>query len=425
MAVGNLRNNIMIDISNLWNRTHRHLRPMNTRLPLGQTENLNCSVCNQSGAFKIVAHVRFGENHWQENSQVLYCEQCDKWFLSEDQFPRTDNDQVVSMVPTAVDARLWSRSPTFLNIEPTTRCNFSCWYCVGRHMKQKDITLEDFRHVLDNFPTVKALALVGEGEPLMHKGFFDMARMAADRDIRVVMVSNGSTFSSSNVKKICEAGIAYVSVSIDSYDATTFADSRIGGDLNQVLAGIRRLAAYRDDHGFSYPRIGLKGTLFGHTQDQLPGIVALAKSHGVEIFESFQPLNPMSTYIPIYPEEKLKELDTCKHAQVADAIERDTAKARTQLKSVQHFCAEEGIAASNSGRPNLLRPNCDEEWIYTLLSGDVTPCCQIKSPISPNWNLINHSIGEILVDELYENTRFNLWNGLFPDYCKGCYKTTG
>lgn len=292
-------------------------------------------------------------------------------------------------------------------------------------MEQKDITVEDFGRVLDNFPRVRTIALVGEGEPLMHKGFFEMARMAANRGIRVVMISNGSTFSSSNVKKICEAGIAYISVSIDSFDAATFAASRIGGDLTQVLAGIKRLADYRDAHGFRYPRIGVKGTLFGHTQDQIPGIVSLAESHGVEIFESFQPLNPMSTYVPIYPAAKLKALDTDELGQVAAAIRRDSAEAATRLKSVKQFCEDEGIAASNSGRPNGLRPNCDEEWVYALLSGDVTPCCQIKSPISPNWNLTKHTIGEVLADALYENTRFNLWNGLFPTYCRGCHKTGG
>ncbi len=411
----------MIDISNLWNSTHSHLRPMTTRLPLNPEQILNCGVCGQTNAFRIIAHLRFGENHWQENSQLLYCKSCDKWFLPEDQL----DTSMSSAMPTAVEARLWSRSPTFLNIEPTTRCNFSCWYCVGRHMEQKDITTDDFRHVLDNFPTVKTIALVGEGEPLMHKGFFDMARMAADRGICVVTLSNGSTFSSSNVKKICEAGIAYISVSIDSYDATTFADSRIGGDLNQVLIGIRRLAKYRDDHGFHNPQIGLKGTLFGHTQDQIPGIVALTKSYGVDIFEGFQPLNSMSTYIPIYPEEKLNILDADKQAQVAAALLHDTEIALTQLKSVQQFCADEGIAISKNGQPNALRPNCDEEWIYALLSGDVTPCCQIKTPINPRWNLVNHSIDEILADEFYENTRFNLWNGLFPSYCKGCHKTYG
>jgi len=187
----------MIDISNLWNSTHSHLRPMTTQLPLNSEQVLNCSVCGITNAFRIVAHLRFGENQWQENSQVLYCQSCDKWYLPEDQF----DNSISSIMPTAVDARLWSSSPTFLNIEPTTRCNFNCWYCVGRHMEQKDITTENFRQVLDNFPTVRTIALVGEGEPLMHKGFFEMAHMAVDRDIRVVTVSNGSTFSSSECEK--------------------------------------------------------------------------------------------------------------------------------------------------------------------------------------------------------------------------------
>jgi MoaA/NifB/PqqE/SkfB family radical SAM enzyme len=380
-----------------------------------------CEVCGEAGAFRVIAHVRFGEQLWQQACQVVWCGHCQTWSLPDDQIPGA----AAGLPPTAVDARLWSRSPTFLNIEPTTRCNFSCWYCVGRHMEQKDITVDDFVRVLDNFPTLRTIALVGEGEPLMHKGFFEMARLAAERGIRVVTLSNGSTLSTSNVKKICEAGIAYLSVSIDSFDPATFAASRIDGDLNQVLTGIKRLADYRDANGFSYPKLGLKGSLFSHTQDQIPQIVALAKAHGVEIFEGFQPLNPMSTYVPIYPAQQLQELAADQLDQVAAAIQRDSAQAVEQLKSVEQFCAEEGIAASKNGKPNGLRPNCDEEWLYSLLSGDVTPCCQIKTPISPAWNLAEHTLDDILADALYENTRFNLWNGIFPNYCFGCYKTKG
>jgi len=409
----------MIDITTLWNQAHPHLQPMAATLPLAPQRLQACGACGEPGAFRILVHVRFGESLWQPESEVLWCPKCRRWWLPEDQLPAGH------AAPTAVDARLWSRTPTLLNLEPTTRCNFSCWYCVGRQMEQKDISVDDFRQVLDHFPSLRAIALVGEGEPLMHKGFFEMARIAAERGIRVVTLSNGSTFSTSNVKKICEAGIAYISVSIDSFDPATFAASRIGGDLAQVLAGIKRLADYRDAHGFSHPRIGLKGTLFGDTLDQMPGIVATAQAHGVEIFESFQPLNPMSTYVPVYPQAKLKELDADRLGQVGAAIRRDSAQAAARLKPVSQFCAEEGIPGGNQGRANRLRPNCDEEWIYALLSGDITPCCQIKSPVSPHWNLARHSLDEVLADALYENTRFNLWNGLFPGYCKGCHKTNG
>ena len=38
--------------------------------------------------------------------------------------------------------------------------------------------------------------------------------------------------------------------------------------------------------------VGLKGTLFTHTQDQMLEIAAEARRHGVDLLESFQPLNP-------------------------------------------------------------------------------------------------------------------------------------
>lgn len=410
------------DITGAWDRAHAHLRPLADSLALPAAQHHPCPTGCGGSAIDIVAHLRAG-GVWRERSAVRYCFGCNLFFARSGAFAafrragRAPDTRI-----DAVNARLWSASPTFLNIEPTTRCNFSCWYCVGRHMEQGDIKVEDFGRVLDNFPDLKTIALVGEGEPLMHKGFFEMARMAVDRGICVATLSNGSTLSSSNVRKICESGITYLSVSIDSFDPATFASSRIGGDLQQVLNGIRRLRDYRDANGYRYPKIAVKGTLFESTQDQLPRIVALAKEYGVEIFESFQVLNPMRTYIRIYPREKLPEL--ARTDAVAGAIGRDTLHVhQKQLQPVQSFFREEGIDIDRNGTPNGLRPGCDEQWIYSLRSGDVTPCCLIKTPISPAWNLVTHTIQEILRDQLYENTRFNLWNGLFRSDCEGCSKT--
>ena len=42
----------------------------------------------------------------------------------------------------------------FLEIEPTTRCNFTCGFCVGRHMVQQDVNLGTFQAALEAFPAV-------------------------------------------------------------------------------------------------------------------------------------------------------------------------------------------------------------------------------------------------------------------------------
>lgn len=414
-----------IELNALWDAAHPHLKPSESALTLKDEQYHACPICGHDHAMDLTVQAQVMRPNGTEQSirtSITWCPSCSKYSVDTQAWAHTcqQNGLDAAARPVALNARLWSTGPTFLNIEPTTRCNFSCWYCVGRYMEQRDIEVEDFEKVLDHFPTVRAIALVGEGEPLMHKGFFDMAKMASSRGIKVLTISNGSTFSTSNVAKLCESGVSYVSISIDSINPATFASSRIDGDLEQVLKGIQRLARYRDDNGFKYPRIGLKGTLFTHTENELVPIVEMAKAHGVDVFESFQPLNPMSTYVPIYPKAQLEQLASV--PRVSQAINRDMEKARHMLKPATQFCDEEGIRIDKNGTPNGLRANCDEEWIYSLLSGDITPCCQIKNPPSPNWNLSKRPLIDILRDADYENTRFNLWNGLFPQYCKGCWK---
>ena len=402
------------DVTDVWNACHPHLQPRAGARLNGQLA---------TSAFELCAHIRLRGGGWVEMARLRYEPASGRFF-----WPRSERERMLVEHPKwkdlpvdAVDARLWMTEPTLINIEPTTRCNFNCWYCVGRHMKQADIRLEDFASMLDHYPKLKTIALVGEGEPLMHTGFFDMARMAKERGIRVMIISNGSTLSKSVVAQLCETEVAYVAVSVDSFDPQTFADSRLDGDLDKVWRGVRRLREYRDAHGYVYPKIALKGTLFSHTLDQMPEIAARARSCGVEIIESFQPLNPMKSYVKIYPSAHLKQLDALK--EVSASITRDTAVVAQSLMPFSEFCDSSGIDFFPSVRANPLRKNCNETGLYSLLSGDVTPCCQIKTPMSSMWNVFERPVVDILADPDYENVRFNLWNGLFLDSCEGCWKT--
>lgn len=292
-------------------------------------------------------------------------------------------------------------------------------------MTQGDIKESDFARMLDNYPDLKVLALVGEGEPFLHKGFFEMSRMAMAKGIKIATTTNGSTLSSSMVKKICETGIHYISVSIDSVNSEQFAATRIKGDLDKVLNGIRRLKKYRDDNGYQYPVIGLKGTLFDYSSDQLPEITKKAISCGADVMEGFQPLNRKESYAKIYPQEHLHQLNSIDQVaqNISSSISEVLASEEYDIMGLQDYSNLENMDLIDSGTGNGIRKNCDERWLYSLFSGDVTPCCQIKEPFSEQWNLFNNKVEQILTNPAYENIRFNLWNGFFLPQCKGCYKT--
>lgn len=158
------------------------------------------------------------------------------------------------------------------------------------------------------------------------------------------------------------------------------------------------------------PVIGHKSTLFIRTRDEMPLTLAYAKRRGLNVVETVQPLSPKKSYVDIYPPDKAPLL-----ADKDDISRRiSLGNASGILPSVVEFAQHEEINIGNVGRANPLRKkNCDEEWICSPLSGDVTPCCQINEPVDPDWNITRHPLHEILQAEAYKNMGFNLWNGVF------------
>ena len=408
-----------IDVTDLWNHTHRHLSPLEQKPGFLDAELLRCPGCGEQRAIRILAHVRLGSRGWAPMRCILSCYSCHRYSLPVHELLVPWAKQLLSfqsIEATRIDAKLWTDASRVLNLEPTTLCNFNCWYCVGRHMKQEHLAYENFVKIIDSSPSLEHLALVGEGEPIMNKRFFDMVKYAKARGIRVGITTNGSMFSQSNVRKICDVGVDYVQISIDSSDPKRFAESRVDGDLEKIWDGIGRLTAHRNQRGLARPIVVVRGTLFSYSQNDIPEIVREAKKRGVDAIGEFQTLNPKESYVKIYPEDKKQHLKDAE--EIARSIRKD--RIRSELPFIAEIRLQDFGDHALEVWPNGLRQSCDIPLLYSLLSGDVTPCCQIKTITTPTWNLVKHGAEAVLRDEQYENMRFNLWNGFYLKSCESC-----
>jgi MoaA/NifB/PqqE/SkfB family radical SAM enzyme len=309
---------------------------------------------------------------------------------------------------------------TLLQIEPTTRCNFTCGFCAGRHLDQSDLAPADFARVLAAFPDVRHLELQGEGEPLLHPGFFEMARRARDRGIRVSSITNGSLFTPRNVERLLEAGVSSLLISIESPDHDEFRRIR-GGRLEKVSDGIRALLGARRAAGLRTPAVGFAVTVLAATAHRIGEIVELYDRLEMDGGILVHMLSAMDVYARHY--------DAATAAQVQPKLAQALAWARVERSvgrrhaETPHFWAElfaDGGATDATGRPGSLR-RCPwlERGLFVDRHGAYTACPNVK-------DAERHALGRVgdrPDDVLRARQRMaeQLESGEVPQACRGCF----
>jgi molybdenum cofactor biosynthesis enzyme MoaA len=126
----------------------------------------------------------------------------------------------------------------YVQIEVTTVCNFSCYYCAGRDMAQRHMDMAVFMRIMDALPLHAGItvSLQGEGEPTLHPELWDMVVACIERGHSTYTITNGSRIEAD----LFNEGLNAVGVSIDTLDAAEA--ERIGRhNLAKVLANFETL----------------------------------------------------------------------------------------------------------------------------------------------------------------------------------------
>jgi len=129
---------------------------------------------------------------------------------------------------------------TRIQIEPTNRCNARCVICRRTHWNREtgDLSLENFKTILDKLPKTERIHLQGQGEPLLNAELDIMVRLARQRGMRVGLSTNASLLNKNRVTKLFAAGINRLNFSIDTTDTELFQKTRPGPPLDRILQNI-------------------------------------------------------------------------------------------------------------------------------------------------------------------------------------------
>ncbi len=230
--------------------------------------------------------------------------------------------------------------PGYLQFAITNVCNAKCDFCGFAVDKfnpkhRRSVTLEEARDAIDIAARnhIGFLLFVG-GEPLVHRDLRAMVRYASERGIRAMVCTNGSLWTTANIRGLASDGLSSVIMSIDAHDVARHEANRGLPDVcrkikhaNKMFAdlGIQTTASITaskliDDFAklpgflrelgftsctFSYPLTTLKSSYLSFSGSNL---VSYATDELIEVFEQIKGMKQQSGFPVLNPTESLTEM---------------------------------------------------------------------------------------------------------------------
>ena len=126
----------------------------------------------------------------------------------------------------------------YLLLHITDRCNLGCRHCFIGESGSTDLPLEKIKALVDEFEAMQGLRLlISGGEPLLHRGFRELNEYIAGKDLRTVLLSNGTLINDETVSWL---KVQEVQVSLDGMrEAHDYI--RGAGSFERSVGAIRRL----------------------------------------------------------------------------------------------------------------------------------------------------------------------------------------
>ncbi|MBU4501895.1 MAG: radical SAM protein [Nanoarchaeota archaeon] len=304
--------------------------------------------------------------------------------------------------------------PFSLDIEPTVRCNLNCKYCQvpgwERGKKVRDLSLIDFKRIVDQFPNLLIIKLQGMGEPLLNKDLWGMIDYASSKKIIVRTNSNGTLIDESMARRIINSKLTAISISLDGATKETYDKIRRGAKFEKVIGNIKTLIKLRGTSRL--PRINVWMVATTENYSEIPEMIELCADLGVDKLT-------VQTKLGFWGKEDMKEkledflLDI--NSDELKRIKEESTELAKKLNFNLNFYYSNWYGTDSK---------CPWPWesCYITTDGYVVPCCIIANPEVINFgNILDKPFKEIWNSKKYVEFRDKIKDNEIPSYCGGCY----
>lgn len=283
--------------------------------------------------------------------------------------------------------------PQYVAIESTARCNLGCAWCIRslRKCDTGDMSLADFRRIVEQIGRVREIIPFGIGEPLLHPEIARIISLASKFANSTKINSNGMLLNEDMTRKLNSSGLTELVLSIDSPDEEIFSKIRIGADLDKIKQNARFFTSHS-----SVP-LTIHAVLSALTLDSSVDLPQMARDLGATKL-TFNILYPTHQTRDLMPNRR-KLLNSC---EILNQLCRK-------------FGLETDIREILKKEPTNL---CTAPLLSTFIDseGYMTPCCNY--PMFRLGNVLDEGFWECWNAEDSRKFRKRVLAGDFPQWCQ-------
>jgi heme b synthase len=269
--------------------------------------------------------------------------------------------------------------PRLVFWEVTAGCNLKCIHCRAQALPGRlpdELTTEEaFRFIEHLRAFASPIVVLSGGEPLYRPDIFDIASFASGKGLKVALATNATLVTPEIARRIKEAGISRVSVSLDGATSSTHDTFRaVAGSFERAIKGFMNIK----DTGVD---LQINTTVTKHNVNELPEILDLAIGLGACALHIFM-LVPTGCGLTIKDEQMLPAVE---YERVLEWFYEKSKEVNINLKAT---CAPHyfrimrqkrgGHAAGHSVRGGMeaITKGClaGSGVFFVSYKGDVFPC---------------------------------------------------
>jgi radical SAM protein with 4Fe4S-binding SPASM domain len=256
--------------------------------------------------------------------------------------------------------------PLVVSWNLTRKCNLKCSHCYINATSEElngELNTEESKHLIDQIAEVsRPLLILSGGEPLLRNDVYELIRYGTEKGLRMGLGSNGGLIDAKSARKLKEAGVKTVSISIDSHIPQQHDEFRgVTGSWSKAVNAIKAL---RDNDVL----VQVNTTLTQQNYNQIDEIMSLAEEIGVENFHLF-------FLVPTGRGAKIADISPVMYE---DMIKNTFAKTSKHKLNVRPSCAPQFMRIAKDMGLDMRQwiRGCIAALYYCRVypNGDVTPC---------------------------------------------------